>query len=105
MSVAVTIQITLELQRPMMIDVLQQLQKEEDVSVSSDLSHQLSSATDTTVSRGAMRAKILFIDVNARSHQAHIVNECLQSDDVTHMKWPAFSSDLNSMLHVWDMLR
>ncbi|GFT08595.1 transposable element Tc3 transposase [Trichonephila clavipes] len=52
----------------------------------------------------AMRAEILFMDDNSRSHRAHIVNECLQFEDVTYMEWPAFSSDLNSIEHVRDML-
>ncbi|GFU96573.1 transposable element Tcb2 transposase [Trichonephila clavipes] len=38
-----------------------------------------------------MGAEFLFMDDNARPHCANIVNECLQSEDITRMDWPAFS--------------
>ncbi|GFV27059.1 transposable element Tcb1 transposase [Trichonephila clavipes] len=41
--------------------------------------------------RGAMGAEFLFIDDNARPHRANIVDECLQSEDITRMNWPAYS--------------
>ncbi|GFX46883.1 DUF4817 domain-containing protein [Trichonephila clavipes] len=34
--------------------------------------------------RGAMGAEFLFMDNNARPHRANIVDECLQSEDITH---------------------
>ncbi|GFW41174.1 transposable element Tcb2 transposase [Trichonephila clavipes] len=43
----------------------------------------------------AMGAEFLFMDDNARPHRANIVNECLQSEDITRMDWPAYSPDLN----------
>ncbi|GFY35236.1 DDE_3 domain-containing protein [Trichonephila clavipes] len=45
--------------------------------------------------RGAMGAEFLFMDDNARPHRANIVDECLQSEDVTRMDWPVYSPDLN----------
>ncbi|GFV41433.1 cubilin [Trichonephila clavipes] len=35
--------------------------------------------------RGAMGAEFLFMDNNARPHRANIVDECLQSEDITRM--------------------
>ncbi|KFM72182.1 Transposable element Tc3 transposase, partial [Stegodyphus mimosarum] len=54
--------------------------------------------------RGAMGAQFVFVENNARPHRANIVSECLQSEDITRMDWPAFSPDLNPVEQVWDML-
>ncbi|GFT23576.1 transposable element Tcb1 transposase [Trichonephila clavipes] len=53
---------------------------------------------------GTMCAEILFMDDNARPHRANIVDECLQSEDITRIYWLAYSPDLNPKEHVWDML-
>ncbi|GFU08343.1 transposable element Tcb2 transposase [Trichonephila clavipes] len=54
--------------------------------------------------RSAMGDEFLFMDDNTRSHRANIVDECLQSEDITRMDWLAYSPDLNPKEHVWDML-
>ncbi|GFV51870.1 uncharacterized protein TNCV_1322241 [Trichonephila clavipes] len=54
--------------------------------------------------RGAMGAEFLFMGDNARPHRANIVDECLQSEDITRMDCPAYSLDLNPIEHVWNML-
>ncbi|GFY19144.1 transposable element Tcb2 transposase [Trichonephila clavipes] len=46
--------------------------------------------------RGAMGAKFLLMDDNARPHHESIVDEYLQSEDITRMDWPAYSSGLES---------
>ncbi|GFY03430.1 transposable element Tcb1 transposase [Trichonephila clavipes] len=42
-----------------------------------------------------MGAEFLFMDDNVRPHRVNIVDECLQSEDITRMDWPAYALDLN----------
>ncbi|GFU46189.1 hypothetical protein TNCV_2155281 [Trichonephila clavipes] len=40
------------------------------------------------------------MDGNARSHRTLAVEELLESEDITRMDWPAYSSELNPIEHV-----
>ncbi|GFT83330.1 transposable element Tcb1 transposase [Trichonephila clavipes] len=48
-----------------------------------------------------MGAEFLFMDDKPRPHRANIVVECLQSEDITRMDWPAYSPILNPIQHMW----
>ncbi|GFW14422.1 retrovirus-related Pol polyprotein from transposon TNT 1-94 [Trichonephila clavipes] len=37
-------------------------------------------------------------------HRTLTVQELLESEDITRMDWPAYSSDLNPIEHEWDAL-
>ncbi|GFV31979.1 transposable element Tcb2 transposase [Trichonephila clavipes] len=54
--------------------------------------------------RGTMGAEFLYMDYNTCPHRPNIVDECLQSEDITRMDWLAYAPDLNPIEHVWDML-
>ncbi|CDR00921.1 unnamed protein product, partial [Oncorhynchus mykiss] len=41
---------------------------------------------------------------NATSHTAHSVCDFLQDRNVSVLPWPAKSSDLNPIEHIWDLL-
>ncbi|GFT07761.1 transposable element Tcb1 transposase [Trichonephila clavipes] len=62
------------------------------------------SGTTCTFVSGAIGDEFLFMDDKSHRHRANIVNECLQSKDITRVDWPAFSPDLNPVEHVSDML-
>ncbi|GBL94902.1 hypothetical protein AVEN_87690-1 [Araneus ventricosus] len=46
--------------------------------------------------RGGMGAEFLFMDDNARPHRANIVDECLQSEDITRMDLASILTGLES---------
>ncbi|GFU56956.1 transposable element Tc3 transposase [Trichonephila clavipes] len=54
--------------------------------------------------RGAMGGEFLFLEVNSSPLRANIVDECLQSEDITFMDCTAYTPDLNPIEKVGDML-
>ncbi|KFM57308.1 Transposable element Tcb1 transposase, partial [Stegodyphus mimosarum] len=53
---------------------------------------------------GAIGDAFLLQDDNAKPHLASIVDDYLQQETIMRIEWPARSSDLNPIEHVWDAL-
>ncbi|QRW16926.1 DDE superfamily endonuclease [Rhizoctonia solani] len=49
--------------------------------------------------------KVIFMQDNASSHKAHIVQDWCQENGLEVFEWPANSPDLNPIENLWDQIK
>ncbi|GFW89322.1 transposable element Tcb1 transposase [Trichonephila clavipes] len=54
--------------------------------------------------RGAVGDKFVFMDDNATCHRTLAVQDCLDSEGIQRLVWPAHFQDINPIENVWDAL-
>ncbi|KAK7089854.1 hypothetical protein V1264_024905 [Littorina saxatilis] len=66
--------------------------------------HVLEPVVVTHFDNHPLATRPVYMDDNARPHRSRAVVDYLQNNAVTTLPWPAMSSDLNPLEHVWDIL-
>nr|CAH7742418.1 unnamed protein product [Callosobruchus chinensis] len=52
--------------------------------------------------RSEIGDQFIFMDDNARPHRTRAVQQALENGNIGRLEWPAMSSDMNPIEHVWD---
>ena len=54
---------------------------------------------------GSIGQEFILMDDNVRPHPAHVTSAYLEHETFVHMDWPAWSLDLNPIVHAWGILQ